>query len=184
MGNRPIVEKYFSTGSTSHEQLALILNELDRGERVLSPTPSVSVTKPATKQVRAKGFCCTLTPDAIKVAAECFNKCGMFKEEVTPEMTAQFFDNTLPSPFTSNNNHCIALFFDGLQSYGFIGSYWKSVIEKTHCILRNSGKGYLKATDLYSARHAIVDRKPVGHDKEICGYLIRINEIMTEDARI
>ena len=81
LGNRPIVEKHFSDGSTSNEQLALIFNELDRGECVAPTFPSVKSSEPAS-MFRATDFECHLSDDLLAKIKECINCCHLEKPRV------------------------------------------------------------------------------------------------------
>ena len=150
LGNRPIVEKYFCAGSTSNEQLALIFNELDRGENVAPTFPFVKASEPA-KQVRAKDFECHLSEVLLDKIVECINVCHLFTAELTREEVCQLFECTLPSPITCTNIRLVSLFFDGLRRKSIITTSWQSVIESHKLFIKKDGETFVSAQDLSSA---------------------------------
>ena len=176
LGNRPIVEKYFSTGSTSHEQLALIFNELDRGERVAAPTPFVSKTS-VPKQVRAVDFECHLTDAMLEKLTSCFNECGLFTMLMTAELTQKLFSCTLPSPLTCRNLRLLSVFFDGMKQRSLITPYWKSVIERNKLFLKNKGKGFVTAHDLSSALSQANEKKATSAERKVIFIVAEVSEL-------
>ncbi len=174
LGNRPIVEKYF-TGSTSYEQLALIFSELDRGEYTVPQTPFVSNPSGKVKVLRANNFGCRLTDEMVTVITECFNDCDLFLNSVSNQTVTQFFSLTLPVPFISKNLRLISLFFDGLYSYGIINRYWKAVIERNNLIVKSNTKEIVTSVDLSSALYAIRSRKMTAQDEKLWDYLEQLS---------
>lgn len=158
LGNRPIVEKHFCDGSTSNEQLALIFNELDRGEFVAPTFPSVKSSEP-TPMVRATDFECYLSNDLLAKIRECINCCHLFTEDLTTETVQQLFNCSLPSPITCKNVRLVSLFFDGLRKKSIISKSWQKVIENHKLFVKADGITFVSAHDLSVALYQVNNKQ-------------------------
>lgn len=170
LGNRPIVEKYFITGSTNNEQLALIFNELDCGECVATPLPSVydSVRR---KNVRANDFECHFNQEILQKIVSCINACKLFSKSLSSEEVTSFFDCSLPYPLQCTNLRLVSLFFDGLDRSTLITQYWQSVIERRGLLIKKNGKTPVSAHDLSSALSQASDKAPLSIDLKLIDML-------------
>lgn len=179
LGNRPIVEKHFSDGSTSNEQLALIFNELDRGECVAPTFPSVKSSEPAS-MVRATDFECHLSDDLLAKIKECINCCHLFTEELTAETVHQLFSCSLPYPITCKNVRLVTLFFDGLRKKSIISISWQKVIENHKLFLKADGITFVSAHDLSVALYQVNNKQASSLNQKLFEKLEGIYKLASE----
>ena len=178
LDNRPIVENHFRDGFTSNEQLALIFNELDRGENVASAHPFVSCSEPAC-QVRATDFEAAMSDELLEKITECINSCHLFTTELTKETVRHLFDCTLSSPVTCKNNRLVSLFFDGLRKTSVISRSWQKVIEKHKMFVKSDGVTYVSAHDLSVALYQINNKQATSLNQKMFKRLEEIYKLIS-----
>ena len=169
--HKPLVENLFSHQITN-DKIAAMLHELNYGNTDSSSTSSLSSY--SIKTTSFANFQHNLSREQIVLTTQCINSCKLFKEEVSSDMVSAFFDCKLSTPFTSNNNRWLSLFFEGLSNADLITRNWKVVIERNNLLYRPSGRGFIQATDLYSALSQANSRPPSSNEKRIIDYLGQI----------
>lgn len=180
LGNRPIVEKHFSDGSTSNEQLALIFNELDRGEFVAPTFPFANISEPATK-VRTTDFECNLSEVLLEKITESINCCHLFTKELTTESVQQIFNCALPYPISCKNIRLVALFFDGLRKKSIICKSWQKVIENHKLFVKNDGITNVSAHDLSVALYQVNNKQATSLNQKLFEKLEGIYKLTSSD---